>query len=134
MCVIVITTAIEVVNITENGNATAGADYTLNCAVKVAEDLIKYLRVVWTNSSGDTITGDWDITEGDPWSHGNLTVFSLTFNPLRALRGGEYTCQASFVNQSYSVEQSVNVTVTSEQHNIIAICLHNRVTEHFQIR
>ncbi len=68
------------ISITSPLGPTAGQDYTLTCEVVVGEGTP---TLQWTGPGGETILEQPG------------TSLNLTFSPLNASDGGEYTCQST---------------------------------------
>ena len=100
--------------IKSEGDPTAGSSYTLVCQATVTQGLVVDPDVVWLDSSGMTVSG----LMGRPSIEGNVVTRNLTFNPLRTIHGGVYTCHASISIPSISIanlsnNSSTRITVLS---------------------
>ena len=103
--------------ITSEGDPTAGNTYTLVCRVSVVKGLVVDPDVVWLDSNRMTVSG-LDVAVGRTSIEGSVVTRNLTFSPLHTSHGGEYTCQASILVSSTSIENlsnssSTNITVQS---------------------
>ena len=93
---------------------TAGSSYTLVCQATVTQGLVVDPDVVWLDSSGMTVSG----LMGKPSVDRNMVTRNLTFNPLRTIHGGVYTCHATISLPSLSIanlstNSSTRITVLS---------------------
>ena len=96
------------------GDPTAGSSYTLVCQVTVTQGLVVNPDVVWLDSNGMTVSGLMD----RPSIENNVVTRTFTFNPLRTIHGGMYTCHASISLPSISIanlsnNSSTRITVLS---------------------
>ena len=101
---ILIITALGV-EITTEGDATAGELFTLICKVFEEEDIVEVPSITWIKN-GETLTTTTDVTLEGPTSgletFGGATVTTYTYkaliNPLKTSDKGIYTCIAEVEN------------------------------------
>ncbi len=72
----------------------AGLEFTFICIVEVVPGFTEMPTAEWRDASDDTVVTGGDITTRT--SPGNrVTVITLTFNPVRGIDVGRYTCIGS---------------------------------------
>lgn len=92
-----------IVNITPNGNNTAGNSFTLNCTVqKKSQGLLNSPVIIWT-VDGETVA------EPETFSIDNSIngISILRFNPLMTSHAGNYTCRGLLHSPALSAEHPI---------------------------
>lgn len=102
---------VQVTSMTE-GETIAGQQYRIFCTVTFPLGLTNPITVQWYDSNGIISSGNGITVGRDLLSATNLTS-SITFSPLRASHGGQFSCRAIITSSAppYSLSRSVDIDV-----------------------